>query len=165
MAKLTLSEIYNADPNFGSEDWDIIADYAIRRVILDYVGPYEIWASDRDISRGAELYAVEEDEDIIVSYLGVTSTGNPKLLQTTTVITNPKMRGRGAAYILYTWLLGEGYSLMSDDSQTAGGKAIWAKLFRDGYPMIDNSTGEPVKDIMSYYSVQHKDVLIVQPKS
>jgi GNAT superfamily N-acetyltransferase len=165
-----LSEVYEIDAgNFTEDSWSSVPRYfqynRDRTHPIGEVRGYRI-VSAEPLDRATELFLVSPEGEPI-AYLDGNFTA-PDVWVVNAVMTDPRVRGQGFAYILYEWMLNQGISLASDDSQTPGGKAIWAKLFRDGYPTFvwgsDGRQGEPVEDIREFYSARNDDRLLVRPK-
>jgi hypothetical protein len=156
-----IKEVAVADEDWGG-DWVGIEDGMLARYCLGAIGDDDdeqlmVWGSDRTLNSGIELY-LKNDEDKLLSYLGLVGCGEPDALQVSGAITNPDEIRQGYASMLYRWVL-QYKDIVSDDSQTQGGKAIWKRMFRDGIKITLYPSGEPVSDIEAYFADHFADQL------
>lgn len=89
-------------------------------------------------------------ENSVVAYIELNDLGD-SFYETYNLFVEPKFRA-GLAIKMYIMLLQKGMRLVSGDSQTSGGEAIWAKLFKQPKvkmyiydPSVYNNYSEAVK--------------------
>ena len=124
-------EILNNPKNdkFGID----IGRYKPEGGVIGKVGPYELWLTNdhtKSLSPMAQIWNPKLTNMVGIIELDAMSHREfaPKTFVAKMAVVNDDYAGKGIVFKGYIALLKLGYSLLSDEDQTAGGMKIWGKL-------------------------------------